>query len=519
MMTRRQTAVAAIAGAIVVAVYLARLDRVAGMVVDDAWYVVLGQALARGEGLRLVSSATAAILPSVTPGFPAILALSWRFQPRFPDNVVLLKAASLAAMIVAGAATAWYGRRRYGWPWEIAGAVGALTAITPAFVFLATSTVMPECVFACAQLCAVVVIDRAADRERAVGAAIAGGALAGAAYLVKSSAVPLVAAGAIYVWLRRRRPAALAFVVVAIACVLPWQLYARAHAPTLAEQRAHGGSIAVPYGDSVRLRIAAVPSSGLATPADIADRIAHNVANVATHDFVGLAAPAMLRGASESGEEVLALGGHIGLSSGSMGNTIATEIVSSAIALLVLIGFARSVRTRASVAEILVPLSLALTVAVPFFTFRYVLPLAPFLFCYLVEGIRAFDRNWRIVRIVVLSLVALDVTDHAQYVALARTPSAVDWLADADDAGDTIRWLNGHLPQDAAVASSNPGLVYLDTGRKGVAIDDVETQRAAWRALGVHYVAALRPGPLPSTSAGEYQVLYRSARGRWIIRI
>ena len=44
------------------AVYLLRLDRVAGLVVDDAWYVLLGQALARGEGYRLVSSATRLML-------------------------------------------------------------------------------------------------------------------------------------------------------------------------------------------------------------------------------------------------------------------------------------------------------------------------------------------------------------------------------------------------------------------------------------------------------------------------
>ena len=38
-------------------VYLLRLDRVAGLVVDDAWYVLLGRALAQGDGYRLISSA------------------------------------------------------------------------------------------------------------------------------------------------------------------------------------------------------------------------------------------------------------------------------------------------------------------------------------------------------------------------------------------------------------------------------------------------------------------------------
>src|SRR5678810_1146349 len=78
--------------------YLLRLDRVAGLVVDDAWYVLLGRALARGEGYRLVSSATTAIMPVVPPGFPAILSLIFRVGPDFPQNVLLLKAVSIAAM-------------------------------------------------------------------------------------------------------------------------------------------------------------------------------------------------------------------------------------------------------------------------------------------------------------------------------------------------------------------------------------------------------------------------------------
>ena len=35
-------------------VYLLRLDSAAGLMVDDAWYIVLAQALASGEGLSLI---------------------------------------------------------------------------------------------------------------------------------------------------------------------------------------------------------------------------------------------------------------------------------------------------------------------------------------------------------------------------------------------------------------------------------------------------------------------------------
>ena len=53
-----------------------------------------------------------------------------------------------------------------------------------------------------------------------------------------------------------------------------------------------------------------------------------------------------------------------------------------------LTGYVSAAREHLTAAELLVPLSLALTVAVPFQTFRYVLPLTPFLFFYLIEGVR-----------------------------------------------------------------------------------------------------------------------------------
>ena len=43
---------------IAVAIYALRLDDAAGLIVDDAWYILLAKALAGGDGYRLISSAT-----------------------------------------------------------------------------------------------------------------------------------------------------------------------------------------------------------------------------------------------------------------------------------------------------------------------------------------------------------------------------------------------------------------------------------------------------------------------------
>ena len=67
-------------------IYILRLDHVFGMVVDDAWYVMLARALADGRGYTLVNSPIEGILPGYPPGFPALLSLIFRLYPDFPPT-------------------------------------------------------------------------------------------------------------------------------------------------------------------------------------------------------------------------------------------------------------------------------------------------------------------------------------------------------------------------------------------------------------------------------------------------
>ena len=179
----RGAAIAATSAALLVlVVYLLRLDRVAGLIVDDAWYVLLAQALAQGRGFRLVSSAAAQILPIVPPGFPAVLAVIFRISPSFPANVIALKAVLVASMLGAGAVTGYYFARCRHESWPFALALATATTLVPAFVFLATSTVMAECVFMLGQMAAIVLVERSvAASDDAWGWKTCAAALAAAA--------------------------------------------------------------------------------------------------------------------------------------------------------------------------------------------------------------------------------------------------------------------------------------------------------------------------------------------------
>ena len=158
----KRTLVVASLVAGVSAVYILRLDAAAGLFVDDAWYIVLAKSLAQGDGFRLISSATTAILPAFPPGFPMLLAPVLAVTPNFPDNVAALKAVSIVAMSGVAAAMYLHLVRHRSVPTLVATVVALIAALMPAFVFLATSTVMAEAVFTLGQLCVVLSVERAA---------------------------------------------------------------------------------------------------------------------------------------------------------------------------------------------------------------------------------------------------------------------------------------------------------------------------------------------------------------------
>jgi hypothetical protein len=182
-------------------IYLSRLDRVVGLIVDDAWYVLLAKALATGQGYTLINSPTPGIRPFYAPFFPFLLSLFYRLSPNFPGNLWLLKSVSVAAMFGAGVLTYSYFKRIRRVPVYTALGLAAATVFYPALVFLATSAVMSECVFLLLQLGAVVLIERSvAERENktALRFAALGTVLVAAAFLTRPAGLGLLVGTGLY---------------------------------------------------------------------------------------------------------------------------------------------------------------------------------------------------------------------------------------------------------------------------------------------------------------------------------
>src|SRR5688572_9476760 len=496
--------------ALALVVYVLRLNGVAGMYVDDAWYVMFGQAIASGQGYHLINAPApeiAAVLPSSPPGFALVLAVVTLLTPAFPANVVYLKAVSIVAMLGVGAVAAVYYRDR-SLPVPFAIALALIVMLTPAFVWLATSTVMSEPLYTLAQLAAVVLVARRRP--------VLGGVAAAAAILIRSAGLPFLVAATVWYLVRRERRAAVLFLVTAIVLVLPWALYARANATTIELRLAHGGAHVFTYSEQFWMQRAGDIQSGQITARDLPARVANSLFDIFGRDVGAIVLPELYRSPTESGEETLSVGGaRSTISTGSMGNTAGTMVVSGLLSALALIGFVARWRQGAGVAEYFVPLALVPIVIFPHWAFRLVLPLTPFLYDYLVAGVQALTSAWaRVLRIAIACLMTMHLLDHGMY--RMQVQNAV-WLEDAREVDQVIEWMQRELKEPGSVASTNPALVYLRTGRRTLAIDDARGRWPAWRALGVRYVVALRGQELPDPSL-PYRVLFKTTRsGLWVV--
>lgn len=512
MTSRRATVIFGLAITAVLLVYVLRIDPVAGLFVDDAWYMVLAEAIASGRGYRLISSAAAQVLPAVPPGFPLVLAPIVAMVPRFPDYVIWMKLLSVAATLTAGA-ICWRDFVRHR---EIPAADGTLIVVasllTPALVFLATSAVMAEGVFMLALVGSVIAVERITRRDaREVTAPIAAAVVVAVAMLIRTTAVAVIAAAFAHLLIARRWRQAAIFAAALAVSLLPWQLYASTHASTEEERASHGGSMAATYSQLMTSERLSDPGRA-ASFGVLLGRVTDNLRVVFTRDVGAIIVPALYRGPDESGEEVFSIGRE-GL--GNMGVATGTMLASILLTIIALAGWLAWPEQRWAVPGLLLAATVPMVAAVPAQTFRYFVPLAPYVLMFVWRGL----RSPRLGRGALLIVIGLHALDHSAYIHLKFTGTP-KWIADWQDNTELLTWARQNVPADQAIVTTNPGLVYLATGRRTVAIDNWQRNWQRWKTAGFRYLASTRPhDDLPSRSLGWRQVFKSGRGGLWIVEI
>lgn len=490
---------------------------------DDAWYVVLAKALANGQGYTLINAPVPGIVPSLyPPAFPWLLSLAYRIGPEFPRNIWLLKSVSIAALLGAGGVTYHYFRRERALSASMAFGIALATTLSPALIFLATSTVMSECVFTFAQLLTIAVVQRGArpgQGNRSCWYLAAGGALAGFTFLTRTISIALLVGVELYLLTKRRWRGALVFTLTVALVAGPWLLYARLHPPP--SEDGYQGTLVQSYMSFFWLRSGNQRSAGTISATELPGRLWHN-----TLDLLGDRMAIVL----------LPTAGDL-FKQGNEMQPRQTDALSLALGALTVAGFIVAARERLTLAEFVVPLSIGAIASWPYDPNRLLVPLTPFLIFYLLMSCRVGSgtgprqgRPWAtrarqaVAGALVGSLLLLSLYENITYITRehSSTPAAhSDWSRRFMEHQQMYDWIRSNLPPDTVIAAQNPAQVYLYTGRKTIASDRAQENWEKWRQhLNVRYLARTSFYPIPQLEWGDiyFDIVYH-ARGELYLRV
>jgi 4-amino-4-deoxy-L-arabinose transferase-like glycosyltransferase len=198
-----------------------------GVFQDDGIYVVLGKALASGEGYRYLNLPGAPYATHYPPGYPLFLALLWKLSPAFPQNVAVFTFANAGFLGLTAFAGFRYARARLGLSTLGAALVAVAGSVSiPALIF--GVFVLSEPMFMALLLLALIYAERQAEDggwREALFVGLAGGALA----MVRTTGMFVVPAFALVLLFRRRIVPALCAALGCAVFIVPWHAWVSAH--------------------------------------------------------------------------------------------------------------------------------------------------------------------------------------------------------------------------------------------------------------------------------------------------
>jgi hypothetical protein len=220
------------------------------------------------------------------------------------------------------------------------------------------------------------------------------------------------------------------------------------------------------------------------------------------------------------------MSGAINFRATSMGGARGTFLLSLAFSAVMLAGLMRVALDRVTMAEWLVVCTVGMVCAVPALTFRYVLPLAPFVIFYFFAGLEAITAALKgsqaltfgpVFRIAATCMAVMLAAEHTQYIWAVQSGPAPLWLQDSQAVERLMVWLRQPSAAPGQTASNNPGLIYLWTGREGLSMGNPRGNWERWKSYGVRYAVAVNPAQKPPDFLG-YQIVHESTRqGLWIV--
>ncbi len=480
-------------------IYYLRVNPVVGLFVDDGWYVVLAKAIATGNGYTLINSPTPGILPLYPPGFPFLLSLVFLIFPSFPENVWALKLISILAVFGSALISYRYFSELKGLTKPLSWMIALVTVTSSQVAFFAAETVMSESLYGFVVISTIYLAEKKFQKEIVLKSFLFVGLLAGYAYLVRSTGIAIIAAIAICILRERKMKPLFVFLGVIAALILPWVIYTKTHQLTPQMKAEQNSYIVHSYGEQFWRGVATDEESGQITVADLPSRVVNNLGQIILRDMARL----LISPVADSliyrdvNQEKITGEGNIAELNSSSGLSIILTI-------FVLMGFISVIREKISPGELVIFLSVGITLLWPWEVLRFLVPLSPFFLFYFIRGIMVFhkfyqklnEQNNPFTRNSVAAgflILILLVNVYAQYIYISRirsdkTVAGRDWIATFHENREMLKWISENTVENAVLATDNPPLNYLYTGRKSVGVSFPERQWELWKKLGVTHI-------------------------------
>jgi hypothetical protein len=464
---RLLTEACAVAFAVAIVHLLFRLSAgfLTGALNDDGVYVVLGKAIAQGDGYRSIHLVGAPVQARYPPGLPLLLAIPWALGRGLGAVRSTVAVLNLLATATAAGLVWWIGRRRLG-AGSVLLAVCAVSpfVLDPTIQYFNISLSEPYLVlgWATALVLAYPLVDPAAPDGGGGGKAVLRAALVGlvlaATVLFRSAAIALVPAVLGALALHRRWRAAAACAVASLVPLAAWTMLRAAW--------------------MARGPVSSVPD------------------DLGYWRWLGVDGPLALAGyagrttAANAVEYVPKLASYL-FSSQAIGVGI-VGVASVAVA----VACVRMWRAHTALVVTTLAAS-ALTLLWPFAQGRLLLPLLPFLGLLAAGaaqlGIRRMPTRFAWAAPVALGLTALAVTlRQVQLREAAGRAYQTGVLPPAEDLSPTLtlavrsrfiyqvaQWVRTHTAREDRIMVDAPAAVYLYTGRRTVAGQPTESRLAS----------------------------------------
>jgi hypothetical protein len=362
-----------------------------------------------------------------------------------------------------------------------------------------------------------VVSGRSARQRFELGWVVALGVLAGGIFLARSISVALVAGVLLYL-LKHRLFRELLVVTMIFGLVAgSWTLYGWSRKPTAAQRLEQGGNIVMNYSEQLWQREAGT-ASDLVTIGEFPARMARNLRSIFGPDMVQLVAPPFFRWFNQLAREY----------PGPVG--VVRVVLPAFFSILLLTGYFCLLRRRLTAAEIGLPLIFGLIVIWPFNPLRFLAPLAPFIFFYILTGtavilsylrrLRGSDTEARhleeklegqsvLIAAMVLLVVSLVGHGLTLWSRQELDLSGFSWQVAFEDNEKMMKWVEQNIPRSEILVSNNPALAALFTGYKSVALDLNPERWEMFRRLQIRYVLLHRYDGNTIPVLANYPVLYR----------